>query len=132
MEKRYIDWSEYGDLIDALIQKVSHAQKKYDGIIGISRGGLPIAVSLSHGLKLPISQIIRAASYDEDNEQGELQIFTQLPEDLDTTKKWLIVDDICDTGQTLSKLKEMFPASDTCVLVAKSNQAHTPDFWVES
>jgi len=69
VNKRHITWSEFGDLSDLLAKKIASSNKKFDGIIGISRGGLPLTTILSHTLSLPISLIIRAASYDEDNEQ---------------------------------------------------------------
>lgn len=74
MNKIYIDWEDFGLLIDQLAKKI---KGKFDGIYGIPRGGLMIAVPLSHKLKLPLL--------------------------LYPTKNSLVVDDISDTGKTLKR-----------------------------
>jgi len=63
--------------------------KYYNGIYVIPRGGLMIGLFLSHRLRLPIINQI--------------------------TNNTLIIDDICDTGNTLIK----YPNNDKAVLVTK-------------
>ena len=62
-------------MIDTLAEKIISDKVKFNGIYGVPRGGLPIAVSLSHRLNLQ---------------------FYMLP-----SNEILVVDDISDTGKTL-------------------------------
>ena len=78
-EKIAISWKEYDDMIVQLTEKIKESKITFDGIYGIPRGGLVLAVSLSHQLDLP------------------LLIYP--------TKNTLVVDDISDEGKTLSSLK---------------------------
>ena len=87
--KTYISWKEYDDYIN----KITMWYKKHrnedslniGAIYGLPRGGLPIAVSLSHTLNLPLMM-----NYNDKK--------------IVTNKKILVVDDIADTGSTLKLL----------------------------
>ncbi|MDP3999796.1 MAG: phosphoribosyltransferase [bacterium] len=76
--KLYYSWNQFGLDVGKLAKKLASKKKKFDGVWGPARGGLPIAVCLSHELGLP---------------------FLARPK----SKKTLIVDDIADTGATLFK-----------------------------
>ena len=54
MNKIYIDWENFGIMMDELYEIIKISNIKFDGIYGIPRGGLPIAVALSHKLNLPL------------------------------------------------------------------------------
>ena len=96
--KEYLSWEQVSDLIDRLIDKVDI---DYKNIHGIPRGGLPIAVIMSHRTGKPIT----------------------LKPSLDT----LVVDDICDKGNTLLGYM-FFP---TATLHYKPNEQIKPTFYVE-
>lgn len=74
-------WYSFDAAIDTLSRKIRPRMRdlKLDGIFGVPRGGLIVAVALSHKLKLPL---------------------LLLP-----TENSLVVDDISDTGKTLSRIK---------------------------
>ena len=88
-----LDWIEFDELIYSIYTKCKN--KKFEGIYGFPRGGLCIAVALSHSLGLPL--------LDEPKNNS------------------LIVDDIYDTGLTLEKIKHL-KGSETHVWVSKKNQ----------
>lgn len=75
------------------------ALQKYipDAIVGITRGGLVPAVYLSHYFNAPLYTI--NVSFRDTKIQGGLHELDQL---VDAGKKVLIVDDICDSGETLN------------------------------
>lgn len=74
-----ISWQDFEDMAHKLIKDIRSSKIKFDGIYGIPRGGLILAVYLSHQLNLPILAA--------------------------PTKNTLIVDDISDEGKTLSSYK---------------------------
>ena len=73
--KIYLSWDDTIDLVDKLCEKIITEQPNIDSIFGLKRGGLIPAVMVSHKLSLPWSDVM-------------------LP-------NTLVVDDICDTGETL-------------------------------
>jgi hypoxanthine phosphoribosyltransferase len=76
MNNIFISWDEYNEMIHKISQQIF--MEEFDGIYGVPRGGLVMAVSLSHTLGLPIL--------------------------LYPTEESLVVDDISDTGKTLQSL----------------------------
>ena len=100
--KRYLSWKDVEDLIDILHSNIIESNFKFDKIYGISRGGLIPAVLLSHKMGVPLTNY----AY---------------------TKNTLIVDDICDSGKTLT---EMLAPNLTAVLHYKPHTSNiTPDFY---
>jgi hypothetical protein len=76
-----------------------------DFIVGLSRGGLTPAVMLSQYLKIPM-ETLKVQLRD-----GNCESNCWMPEDLAEGKRILIVDDINDTGETMTWIKEDWYAS---------------------
>ncbi len=83
--------------IQKIARQVSLSDFKPDVIVGVSRGGLVPAVALSHWFKLPMVPI-----------RTSLRDFpaweTYTPEK--KHKNVLIVDDVCDGGETFHKIND--------------------------
>ena len=79
LKKIRVTWDEVDNMIDQLVKEIKKSKEKFDGVYGIPRGGLPLAVIISHMLKLPVL--------------------------LYPTKDTLVVDDISDEGYTLQRMK---------------------------
>jgi|TARA_R110000796_G_scaffold205393_3_gene321411 hypoxanthine phosphoribosyltransferase len=79
MKKIIIDWDQIDKLISRLSYRIEVSDDKFENIYGLQRGGLIPAVMLSHKLGMPMTK-------------GDIGPNT------------LIVDDICDSGETLDKL----------------------------
>lgn len=81
-KKEYYTWNQYQKDILILTNKVRKITgRKFNNIYGIPRGGLVVAVSLSHALGIPL-----ILSRD------------------DISPNTLVVDDIVDSGKTLDAL----------------------------
>jgi len=79
MTREVVYWDDYQSLVSRLAEQIStHPYAQVTSIFGIPRGGLVVAVSLSHLLNLPLTDQIDAHT--------------------------LIVDDIVDTGDTVSQI----------------------------
>ncbi len=74
-----MSWEKFESGCKILADKIRSAKKQYRGIYGIPRGGLCVAVRLSHLLKLPL----------KDSKGDSI----------------LIVDDNADTGKALARFK---------------------------
>ena len=93
---RYFTWNEFDESVDYIANECKFF--KLSGIYGVPRGGLCLAVALSHRLN-----------------------FKLIDKPL---KNSLIVDDIFETGQTLSNFKNIEGAN-FFVLVSKTK----PTWW---
>jgi hypoxanthine phosphoribosyltransferase len=82
MSKMLVTWEQVNHYLDALIGYLARTQKleKVVGIYGIPRGGLVLAVMLSHRLNVPLL--------------------------LAPCKDCIVIDDIADTGITLKHYAE--------------------------
>ncbi len=82
MDKRFYTWDEFlSDMHDRIIPALMPRAGEFNGVWGPPRGGIIMAVMLSHQLGIP---------------------YLLAPQD----KKTLIVDDIADTGETLKDFSE--------------------------
>ena len=75
----YFTWSEFDKSVDYIANKCKFLE--FSGIYGVPRGGLCLAVALSHKLKINLIS--------------------------EPIKKSLIVDDIYETGHTLNTFKDI-------------------------
>ena len=76
---RYFTWSEFDKSVEHIANKCKFVE--FSGIYGVPRGGLCLAVALSHKLKIKLIS--------------------------EPQKNSLIVDDVYETGLTLTSLKDI-------------------------
>jgi hypoxanthine phosphoribosyltransferase len=102
MEKIYLDWQYIDDAITNLAHQIKSSELNIEYILGIPRGGLILAVMLSHKLNIPLFR------------PGMV-----------LNNKVLIVDDICDSGLTLQK----YNVITTAVIHYKQSAKIEPNFY---
>ena len=101
--KIYLSWDDLSDLVDQLCLKIQASTLDIKNVTGVERGGLIAAVMVSHRLNIPYTTTISANT--------------------------LVVDDICDTGETLKGMVTPF----TAVLHHKPHTSvFTPDIFAEA
>jgi len=83
-EKLFVSWQDITQYVNLLAQKIKESKIKFENIYGIPRGGLIVAVMLSHKLNLPV---VTSTKY--------LLI-----------RKSIITDDIEDSGRTIRKFNK--------------------------
>lgn len=86
---RYLSWDEF----DAAVEQIAllAEQRKVKSVAGMPRGGLPLAVALSHRLQIPVTGIWHGC---------------------------LLVDDVYETGRTLEPYKNVVAM--TAVWISKA------------
>ncbi len=99
----YCTWEMFEYALDSLVRQIKSSNINFDGVYGIPRGGLPIAVALSHRLKLPFIESKEKITY-----------------------KTLIVDDITDGGNTLEEYRDY----KIVTLYTTKHSKVQPDFFV--
>lgn len=133
-EFRYINWTEYGNLADALAEKVRSHTESFDLIIGIARGGIPVAMVVSDHLDVKLD-IINVKSYNGIAERGPPRILTTLTEAV-KGKNVLLVDDLVDEGETMTTVSNYLQSQGpsllkTAVLFKKPWSKREPDYFLE-
>lgn len=99
--KVYVSWDDINILVEDLCNTIATSGAEIKSITGIKRGGLIPAVMISHKLNIPYVDRIN--------------------------KDTLVVDDICDTGETLKNSIAMY----TATLHYKPTAGFTPDFYAK-
>jgi hypoxanthine phosphoribosyltransferase len=105
-----VNWQYIDNACTELTEQITENKEKYDFIYGIPRGGLVIAVIMSHKLNVPI--------YAED------YVFY-------AKERILFVDDIADTGTTLESYKKLAIAENAkfATIHKKVNSRFIPDYY---
>jgi len=102
MDKINVSWEEYLEHLKQMFQYAKTIQ--FNVVIGLVRGGLIPGVYLSHELDVPM------ISFDPHllHSNGDPREPINLPISPSIIKTVLIVDDISDTGKTLTKCTKFF------------------------
>ncbi len=133
-EFRYISWPEYGNLAEALAEKVRSKGKRFDLVVGIARGGLPVAMVVSDHLGVRID-FINVKSYNGIAKRSAPRILSTMTEGI-KGKDILIVDDLVNQGDTLETVKEYLNQQnprllEAAVLFKKPWSKVEPDYYLE-
>lgn len=106
-----LSWRDIEDLVDNIYKQIK--DKGYTKVIGLARGGLVPAVMLSHRMNIGFESVTWQTR------DGGLQEIGRLNNAISSTKKAIIIDDICDSGLTLTQVKANHPDADVAVLTTK-------------
>jgi hypoxanthine phosphoribosyltransferase len=132
---RYISWTEYGNLTEALAEKIRSSGKAFDLVIGIARGGIPVAMVVSDRLGVKIDTIT-VKSYSGIAKRGSIRILSALTEEV-KGRCVLLVDDLVDQGDTMIGVKGFLcdkgvKVVETAVLFKKPWSKTHPDYFLET
>jgi len=112
--KVFLSWDDIEEQVNKLAGQINRMEKKPFYLYGVPRGGLIPATWLSHKTGIKYQQINSS----------------QISKVADLSHV-LIVDDICDSGETIQKLKEDFPKCITATLYHKETAIDKPDIYGE-
>jgi hypoxanthine phosphoribosyltransferase len=123
-------WSDFDKDIKTIHHNLLDDGWVPDYIVGVKRGGLIPAISLSHRFNKPL---IMMSCQLRDSNDNEVRLYEV--EDISKDKNILIVDDMCDSGITLSKIIHKFIANEfnignikTCALFYNTSQSFIVDY----
>ncbi len=131
MVVRYYPYEEFVKDVKVLLPKIG----EFDTYLAVSRGGLTLAHFLAEAKRVRNVTSVNVISYEEMQHTGVVRIFG-LP-DLSRSKRVLVIEDIVDSGATLTalmqKLKKTYPAVEfkTLALFYKKSASFKPDFFVQ-
>ena len=107
--KEFINWEQYEVYINSITNWYNRNKLDVGAVYCLHRGGLPIAVSYSHKLNLPL-------------------LMDYYDRKIVTDKKILVVDDIADTGNTLKDFQIILNI--ICTFHYHKQSIVVPDYWI--
>lgn len=115
-----LTYDKFTELCYNLLDKVQKNREQYRAILCPLRGGFYLSYFMSVHLKLPVLYI-EISSYTE-KRQGMFRV--GIKPDL-PAGRYLLCDDIYDSGNTINKIHSMYPEADfeTICLVSKTEDA---------
>ena len=112
--KVFLSWNDIEEQVDKLAKQINRMEQKPFYLYGVPRGGLIPATWLSHKTGIKYQQISSA----------------QISKIADLSHI-MIIDDICDSGETIKKIKENFPKCQTATLYYKETAIDKPNIYGE-
>lgn len=106
MNKIHYTWQRFDRDVVELARKIWTSNWRPDYIVGISRGGLPLAASLSNYMNIPMKPL-QVSLRDHTDCVSDLS----MAEDAAQGKNILICDDINDSGATFNWIIEDWQSS---------------------
>lgn len=127
--KKFYTWADVETAANSIAMQMYKDNWRPDYIVGLTRGGLPLAVLLSHktGIRMETLKVkLRDLADNEDGCESNLwmaedaygylpdedydPMMNQFKSNMNTRKKILIVDDINDTGATFQWIQKDWPS----------------------
>ena len=110
VKKRFLSHEEVQGMVNNIIRHLQKHQIHPVAIVGITRGGLTPAVMMSHYFNCPLLTLdysLRDREGAELNDAATQQVLDRI-EPLIDRRNVVIVDDINDSGDTLTGVKSLF------------------------
>ena len=125
-----ISWEDFHGICKALALSISHFQPEV--IVPIGRGGYYPGTLLAHLLQVEIYPVRVSRRINDIVKFKEPQWIVTSPEEI-AHHRVVVVDEICDTGETIIKVKEKCLALGasivkSAVLYAHTKAVHVPDY----
>lgn len=138
LSKEYLSWTQIETMVAQLARQM-HG-RPFDALLAVTRGGLVPAGLIAYHLGIRNILVAAVQFYSGVGRRAAAPTFLQFPADpFLSGKTVLVVDDIWDSGKTISAVKTRVAGSGgtavTAVLHYKPNASlftDTPDYYVES
>jgi len=132
-DKIFYSWQDFDESIQILTNYITMSVWTPDYIVGVKRGGLVPAIKLSHIFDKPL---IMMSCQLRDSKDKEVRLYEV--EEIPNDRNILIVDDICDSGITLSQIILKFYTNGfsidnikTCSLIYNTSQKFIVDYYAQ-
>jgi len=124
-----VNWEEFHRDSRVLAWRLLETKKKWERIIAVARGGLIPAAIIARELNIHYIDTVCISSYTLEH-QGEMSILKGVSELKDSNDKYLIIDDLVDTGKTGRAVREMIPNAYFATVYAKPDGKPMVDTYV--
>jgi len=136
VQKRFLDWAHIEALVDTLVKRLP---RDYDVMLVIARGGMVPGCLISEKTDMRNILTVAVVYYTGPGQTLDRPVFLQFPDDiLLAGKHILIVDDVWDSGKTITAVKDRLNTVDCRyeVTTLHYKPAHSrfpaqPDYYAE-
>lgn len=111
------------------LAKQLHTMGPWQGIVAISRGGLIPAAIIAREIECRLVESLCIVTYD-DEQRGTPQLIKPASAAGDGTG-WLVIDDLVDSGSTLTAVRALLPHAYIATLYAKDQGKALVDCFVQ-
>ena len=129
MSNQILTWSDYDNLVTTLVNTIQASEKKFDTLLGVSRGGLFLTGSLAY--KLGIKKVYVTSLQSYKHSRLGVPLLHYFPQN-QVFGSVLVVDDILDTGTTYRTVSELLSGKANIVrwafLLDKKKTDIKPDY----
>ncbi len=112
-----VSWEELHRNARALAWRLAD-QRRWNGIVAITRGGLVPAAILARELDIRLIDTVCVSTYDH-QAMRESRILKRPDAAVGDGEGWLLIDDLVDTGKTARIVREMMPKAHFATIYAK-------------
>lgn len=118
---RKITWEQANELAVKLAKNIKESNIEVEGILCVIRGGMIPSYLVARELGLKQIKNICLQAYGNSRTKGEIRHITieGVTDHLRHPDKWLIVDDIADSGTTIAWLRHQYPGIRSACLFSK-------------
>ena len=104
----HFDWNTYIELCERLVARVAKSGWQFDSLLCLARGGMRPGDFFSRIYGKPLA-IMTTSSYREaaGTVQGDLDIAKYITGVTELKGKLLLVDDLCDSGETIRRVVQI-------------------------
>ncbi|MFN3621925.1 MAG: phosphoribosyltransferase [Nitrososphaerales archaeon] len=130
-----LGWEEVEDYVSELAERI-YSVYQPNTLLAVMRGGVVVGVMLADRLGVRRVYTVNLRSYEKPKVRGALDIYQKPPIESISNKVVLVIDDIVDSGQSLSavmQLIELKRAKEvrSSALLVKYHSKYIPDFYVK-
>ena len=113
-----VSWEELHRHAKALAWRL--VDRRFTGLIAITRGGLVPAAIVARELNLRMIETVCCQAYDKQRNSGKVEVLKPPQAALaDKGRDWLLIDDLVDTGLTAKGVRELLPMAHFAAIYAK-------------
>lgn len=106
--RKNVSWEQIQNFCEILSKDIRKRKAEYDTLLAITRGGLAPAAILSHILEISDVRTIGVRSYDNTTQKEEIELIQQPNPYMFVGKRVLVIDDIIQSGITMSLVFKFF------------------------
>uniref|UniRef100_UPI003D7C749F phosphoribosyltransferase n=1 Tax=Kineococcus sp. SYSU DK005 TaxID=3383126 RepID=UPI003D7C749F len=112
-DREVLTWSLFGEAVNELATAIARDGYRPEVLLGIARGGLPLAAGLAYALDVKETGTINVEFYTGVDSRLEEPVVLAPTVDLAelSGRRVLVVDDVADTGRTLGVVVDMVRAA---------------------
>ena len=114
----HISWDQMHRDSRALAWRLE-GRKQWKGVLAVTRGGMVPAMIISRELDIRTVDTISIKSYDHQKQKDAIILKKPDQSLVRDGENILIIDDLVDTGKTLSLVKEIYPRAHFATVYAK-------------